>query len=228
MSPIALANYEWGRAPVKFELAWKVQNRYRINLEYLATGNLPRLAKWTVHESAVLDPASRLSDAYDKILKKEFERRHRYEALTRKANIEIEFQDPIGAPMDETYSSAMAVEICEDLKSLDGSKWGNYHMAIRKAAREFLDLESKDNLDVKTTKPIVAAMSSVPTVPTWPQLRKLIARQTAERGAKAALAKQLHVKPAVLYNWLACREQGAPNAELTLKLLGMFWKPATK
>jgi DNA-binding XRE family transcriptional regulator len=102
-----------------------------------------------------------------------------------------------------------------------------------KAARSFQHREllkcqqrvDKDILDTKSGNSIVAGVSSVPT---WPQLRKLIIQQTSARGAKASLAKKLHVSRQVLNNWLSSREQGAPNAELTLELLQMFWTPSTK
>jgi len=43
-----------------------------------------------------------------------------------------------------------------------------------------------------------------------------------------ALAIKLGVSRQVLNNWLADRKQGAPDAETTLELLKMFWKPASK
>lgn len=55
-------------------------------------------------------------------------------------------------------------------------------------------------------------------VPTWNQLKKSIAHLTSERGAKAALAKELGVSRQVLNNWLSDAGQGAPPADLTLRL----------
>lgn len=90
--------------------------------------------------------------------------------------------------------------------------------------KESRPAKEKDILDVRGAADSVTGMKR--RVPSWSQLRKMIAEQTSERGAKAALAKELGVSRQVLTNWLTAREQGAPNAELTLKLLAMFWKPA--
>jgi transcriptional regulator with XRE-family HTH domain len=77
--------------------------------------------------------------------------------------------------------------------------------------------ECKDIIDTKKPGVIVAVMSAK-DVPTWPQLKKTITKLTSGHGQKAALADELGVSRQVLGNWLSDGEQGAPNAELTLRL----------
>lgn len=75
----------------------------------------------------------------------------------------------------------------------------------------------KDYLDSFRAGDNVLAMKAK-EVPTWPQLKKTIAKLTAGHGQKAALADELGVSQQVLGNWLSDGKQGAPNAELTLRL----------
>lgn len=65
-------------------------------------------------------------------------------------------------------------------------------------------------------------------VPTWAQLKKTIAGLTAAHGQKAALADELKVSRQVLGNWLSSDNQGAPNAELTLRLFKWSLDPKRK
>jgi transcriptional regulator with XRE-family HTH domain len=84
----------------------------------------------------------------------------------------------------------------------------------------------KDILDYKSGSVNVPGMRL--DVPSWAQLKKTIARLTAERGAKAALAEELGVSRQVLNNWLSTDDQGRPDAELTLRLLQWSLDPKRK
>jgi transcriptional regulator with XRE-family HTH domain len=89
---------------------------------------------------------------------------------------------------------------------------------------EVATFESKDILDIpKQPDKFPAVRLKVPKVPTWEQLKKEIARFTAKRGEKAALAAKLGVSRQVLGNWLSSDDQGTPNANLSLKLLDWFY-----
>ena len=74
-----------------------------------------------------------------------------------------------------------------------------------------------DYLDTGKSGGIVAGMKAK-DVPTWAKLKKTIVSLTKAHGQKAALADELGVSRQVLGNWLADGEQGAPNAETTLRL----------
>lgn len=93
------------------------------------------------------------------------------------------------------------------------------HEAAKRKATQVLagTPSSKDIIDKEKPADTVAGVRL--KVPTWIQLKKDIARFTAERGEKAALAAELGVSRQVLGNWLSDDAQGAPNAELTLRLL---------
>ena len=78
--------------------------------------------------------------------------------------------------------------------------------------------QCKDILDMPK-RPDKILVVKMPRVPTWAQLKKDVARLTAGRGEKAALAAKLGVSRQVLGNWLSSDDQGTPNANLSLKLL---------
>jgi hypothetical protein len=88
--------------------------------------------------------------------------------------------------------------------------------AARTASRDRAGRCDKDILDIAPGPGTIPDMSS--KVPTWWQLKAEVARLTAARGQKAALAAVIGVSRQALGNWLLADDQGAPNAECTLRL----------
>lgn len=105
------------------------------------------------------------------------------------------------------------------VKMLEALTWAELGSAakIRKGRQRTSPTLGKDILDSVCGAVNIAVMSAK-DVPTWTQLKKTIAQLTSGHGQKAALASELGVSKQVLGNWLSDGGQGAPNAELTLRL----------
>ncbi|MBE0545732.1 MAG: helix-turn-helix transcriptional regulator [Verrucomicrobia bacterium] len=101
--------------------------------------------------------------------------------------------------------------------SLDRFNRQQREAALGKGAGQKTFSLDKDILDTPQGGGVTVAGMRL-EVPTWKQLKKSIAHLTSEHGAKAALAKELGVSRQVLNNWLSDAGQGAPPADLTLRL----------
>lgn len=225
VNQFTLASIEAGRSPVRFSLAFASQTEFRLNIKWLVTGREPMCGGPVFHGAMVTDHNLPVSRAYDLYLRKVVDQLDaRVEAL-KAGGLRLRLTTPVGLPIGESYIDDIATDLRREFKDLSPIEWIELIRRLRIAVREFLAAQNKVILDKSRTDDSVGGMVSVPT---WPQLRKLIAEQTSERGAKAALAAKLGVSPQVLTNWLVDREQGAPNAETTLKLLSMFWRPDKK
>lgn len=252
-----LAGIEYSHTPVKYWLAYRLNDNFSANPVWLAQGDGAQMTEFRLPEPATLkvNDDKLFSDVFDEESQNWVAGSSVLPLPYKLGGTTWEFE-----PNAEGRLAALDIIIdrCGDLLAAVPNLSLNHFVndlldhatasaseytrtesssSIRLRAKEMVRLleiqrvklakstQSKDILDSAGGGGSVGDMVAIPT---WPRLRKLIAEQTSERGAKAALAKTLGVSPQVLNNWLADREQGAPNAELTLKLLAMFWKPAKK
>lgn len=240
ITPSRLSNYEHGAVPVPYGVASRIADLLGLNLEWLAAGIGNPQDVIAVGSAIDAEIPSRmlLSGAYDRFIKP---------ALTEErkqgpTGFEVAVAQQPGLPYkitpirtigihDQETTKRLVTKIAEAyLSKLPPHLLYAYYQALVGAASEFVSSHAgeinspsagkatvKDILDKHQATVSVTSMSS--GVPTWPQLKKEIARLTSRRGAKTALAGELGVSRQVLGNWLSDDDQGAPSAALTLRLL---------
>jgi transcriptional regulator with XRE-family HTH domain len=102
----------------------------------------------------------------------------------------------------------------------------NQKVQSPEAHKRIVSNECKEYIDNATDATIVGDVRV--KTPTWQELKQEIIQLTSGHGKKSALANELGVSRQVLGNWLSQKGQGAPNAELTLRLLAWVTSEKSK
>jgi transcriptional regulator with XRE-family HTH domain len=246
-----LASIETARVTLPFKVARKLQQILHFNLRWLATGIEPGFVPIAIDEELLKEACKHegfltayntvLREPTEKefaILKEEWERDNpgsdfdRIAGLLHPGRIGAQEMDRINTSLLPWLTDAlqnMPAPLREDLSIKVGRLINSFETEHRTEIQRFKNKNiGKDNLDCHRKLDTLTGMSL--DVPTWAQLKKAVIRLTSRRGQKAALAEKLGVSRQVLGNWLSSDDQGAPNAELTLKVFRWVmehggWKP---
>ncbi len=247
-----LASFEYGRTPLTVDVADKISATFDVSLIWLAEGRgrMNPCIGLILLTRPETKPSALLSKTYSPELREGFSQRDAYttfsmsailtgDARFRKDVSHLHLMESFHHHFDEVMQTMPHREKEELLVAMIRAlaKYStDWELGVEKKGdwdnvqRGFPVRQggtSKDTLDTGDGGSIVAGMSSK-EVPTWAQLKKTIAGLTAAHGQKAALADELKVSRQVLGNWLSSDNQGAPNAELTLRLFKWSLDPKRK
>ncbi len=241
-----LASFEYGRTPLTVDVADKISTEFDVSLIWLAEGRgrMNPCVGLILKELPETKASELLSKVYSPELQRKLSESNSYNKFSAAAILFDDGRFPKGTEhlrlienfhhhFDEIMQ-AMSHRGKEQLLSFmvhalakfstdwelgERERPGRRSTAadMRPAKNVPGPIHDKDILDDKPASGIVEEMRL--EVPTWKQLKKTVARLTVVRGSKAALAAELGVSRQVLGNWLSEDEQGAPNAEHTLRLL---------
>lgn len=228
-----LASYEHARAALKYSLAERLANTFKISLQWLAVGKGDILAFHPVPSLSDLkaSPSAKFSEIYDQRLApgKDF---HDYGLLPRplhfygdryatlkamNQNFEVWLSRVPEARTDEFYQRFFQL-IEQRFRSL-------FDTMPNAALQALLELRLEN---AKTHKSLLTDYSEKHTnestmkpIPTLRGLLEAVKKATAKRGQRAALARAFKISPASLSEWL--RGESEPGGEITLRL----WKWVT-
>jgi len=211
-----IASYEFGRAPLPYEVFRAISKKFHISPWWLEgpdstapyfpgpfddskfIGSIrPRALFSEVFDSHIADPGASDSGAfaspeYHELLKHLMQFTELVEGLPENRRREV-------------LSNRVVERLMEWVKRSE------------KAVRNSGGSQSKDKVDFAASMAILPSVTS--GVPTWAELKKGVLKLTAEHGMKAWLADELEVSRQVLNNWLSTSGQGRPDAVNTLLLL---------
>jgi transcriptional regulator with XRE-family HTH domain len=243
-----LANIECARTPLRYDVAWQMRIAFGISLLWLESGHMdpdgiyedsglpaPNKSNKTRLLSEVVRLARmeyrRPNDSPSKVpidVDDISERAAQLTTLRMHLRVWMAQLPPGQASSFYCRIQDSAMRFIEQFPKEAENFWGarlnalvfeemRRELSLRVRTAQLNGETGKDILDTISVGDNVLAMSAK-EVPTWAQLKKTIAKLTAGHGHKAALADELGVSRQVLGNWLSDGEQGAPNAELTLRL----------
>lgn len=238
-----LASIEYGRTPLRYEIAWKIRSLFGLGLEWLADGNLapdemitdnfPPPGTTGVSKSALL---SEISDAFNgasdttnltsgknkfggkvKLNADEFANRV-YALRNLKAELEVWF-----ARVQDGRISGLSAKIIQAGFEylLEAPEDSTDLVNARHAALLWEKIRDQINFRLAGQKQGLTNVSLSGNNPSvkaqLPGLLKRLNEATKERGTKTALAKFMGVKPPNVSQWLSGEKE--PGGENTLKLL---------
>lgn len=203
-----LASYESGRVPLRCEVFLAIHRLYFLNPVWLATGQeLPayEAAVDFGRQTIILQKWS-FSEAYDRALRSWSETRDRIAdgvamKIAESINRLLHYVDPKTGAIRMT--SDIAFRVRQLLGPLDSALENISHLGLTRASLK------RKNACVK--------------IRTLDQLRAALRAQTAEKGAKGLLARDLNVPQARVSEWLSGKKE--PAGETTLRLLNWVEQP---
>lgn len=237
-----LASVEYGRTPLRYDLARRICDQLNISIVWLAAGyGLPDVPLQIADElHSVIPPKLLLSDAFETFISRKLSILQR--ELLEKGPIKgvaVEFHMPIGLPIERFREWMLLQEIRNVIKRLPVSLCGGFMQDVTKAISDFgvkhglnlgtslipkegktyADIVRKENLLLTKSATCINPMPIVK--PQWPALKQRLQKASAKAGGKSALAKFLGVDLSRVSQWLSDSKKTTrePGAEYALQML---------
>ncbi|HEX5219513.1 MAG TPA: helix-turn-helix transcriptional regulator [Verrucomicrobiae bacterium] len=218
-----LAAFEYLKAPIRFDVGYRLCERFQLSLLWLAKGEGQQHLFTPISpvKRAEIGPRELFSTAYDKLLSGYVEERLRewgkhLEGVEGGKAVLVIDNRRLGVPFAQSQ-----FEQAHDLAKEAASKMPDEkkkHFALKLGDLAFAywpwEKECKPMVDTSARGGNLAAVNA--DVPTWKQLVLKVKAMTRAAGAKAALAAELKTSRQNVNKWLS--GEGAPSAELTLSL----------
>jgi transcriptional regulator with XRE-family HTH domain len=240
-----LASYEYGKAPIRYELAKQICFRFNVNHRWLAEGEgaMHEYFEISPHLEHLIAPRMLFSEAYDKVIKRESDAVWKSrEALSERLSL-----PRIGAPERDIILFHLSKTARRHLRDLPEELRAAYFHAVNASAADFVfrhqheiellkarmlkakEVESGETqeaiavitqelLDISKPPPQSA---DVQNIRTYGELLDRLRKITKPRGAKSELARAFKVSRQAVDQWLS--GDSKPSAEIAIRLL--HWKP---
>lgn len=237
IEPARLAQYEYERVPVPYEVGRAICKALCVNQRWLATGKPPKLPFVNLSDiDSEAQQGAYFSDVYAEILAPHLEQF----AATAVAAIgsdtlhdgdsqlihQLGWASTLGASLEKLLNAAisgMLHYVPDDLKGLYAQHMVDSSKEFANAHAQKIDMwwdrfnqefEAEQKLGVAKLKEI---KDSPPVHLSWTQLRNRLKAATKPRGKRAELARVIGVKDANINSWLAKNVE--PGADATFRLL---------
>jgi transcriptional regulator with XRE-family HTH domain len=205
-----LASYESGRAALPLGVFRAIAERFTINPYWLALGEGEPTLPYAFSDSrlVVASPKARFADFFDMLLLENLTPAQLLaRALIRRC---LQSVDSLNKGLDQWLDApvihSLLPVIKEELPSVL-SLVGR----LQRLSSNIIPEKGLDDLSVIPKSPPVSEQSL------WNKLRVRLAAATSVFGAKSALAREFHVAPSSVSEWLS--GDSAPTAEAALRLL---------
>jgi len=229
-----LASYEYGRAPVRFEIADLFCSVFLINQRWLAEGKAP-LTYYVPMERYVeqeIEGKMLFSEAYKRYLQPDLNKH--LAAIATGAGIRVseirseQWQEitsaarRIGHKPIRTLVSALQFAIADAAEKLPEKLYVPFLKTVQGSLDSFLSAhysEVKHDLIYLANETETDSLHDVPTESLWSGLLGRLDRLTKGRGQRSRLAEDVGLTRQAISKWFAGR--GEPSAEVALK--AMAW-----
>lgn len=138
-----LARIEHGLAPVRFRLAKKISDHFRLSLIWLVSGEGDRFDYDSV-DSSKGNEEDPLTTVYDGKLKPDLKFRSRTRLAAKVARLRIDFPVAVGASKEEEYWWALSDALKSDLAKIPAESQKDYCRALIKFSAEYLKSKRRD------------------------------------------------------------------------------------
>lgn len=212
VDPLRLASYELGRAPVRFDLAWRVKEKFHLSLVWLfkEVGNMR--GNYAVSAACVPTPDMLFSKAYEFYIGQAL--------IDAKAGLHEFPNDEILFATVAKGSKLSGLELdslFDRLKTRIPKRiWPGFRASMDQCAAQAVEYLRKGVLTHSETHVKTAAVKPQPQLPI---LLDELKKATAEPGKKSALAKFLGAPLASVSRWLSGERE--PGGEITLRM--RYW-----
>ena len=225
---------ESAKAPVRFDLAWKLKCAYQLSLIWLATGKGDMTGNIVIPPSCVPNPRMSFSEAWDKYIRP---------AIADTLQLRRAFGEAVDQVIpciaDGTLSGKLT-EITGPIRSsLPERLRAAFDESLKGAVREFGELKKAGKLsqinlespEIKARNELTEISASVKSLDmsTWRELKTELKKATKPRGQMSAMADYLGVSLATVSLWLSdSRSAREPGANYALRMMAFLRLPSAK